>query len=55
MSNSTIGMTNFSSLSNDDICILKLVGPKITLPRVITLPYFPLHVYEGKNIKRLID
>ena len=33
-------MTNFCSLSNDVICILKPVGPKITLPRVITLPHF---------------
>ena len=43
MSNSS--KTNFRSISNDVICILKQVGPKITLPRVITLPHFPLHRY----------
>ena len=35
-------MTNFCYLSNDVICILKPVGPKMNLSRVITLPHFPL-------------
>ena len=40
MSNSS--MTSFCLLSNDVICMLILVGPKTTLPRVFTLPHFPL-------------
>ena len=35
-------MTNFCSLSNDVICTLKPVSPKITLPRAIILPHIPL-------------
>ena len=35
--------TNFRYLSNDAICIIKQVDRKIILPRVITLPHFPLH------------
>ena len=35
---------NFCYLSNDAICILKLVDRKIILPRVITLPHFPLQL-----------
>ena len=36
-----------SFLSNDVICIPKPVDRKIILPRVITLPHFPLHVGEA--------
>ena len=39
---STGGKTNCYYLSNDVFCILKYVNRKITLPRVITLPHFPL-------------
>ena len=34
--------TNFSSLSNDAICIIKAVAQNISLPRVNTLPCFLL-------------
>ena len=34
--------TNFCYLSNDATCILKPVDRKLILPRVITLPHFPL-------------
>ena len=37
--------TNFSYLSNGVICILKQVDRKLILPRVITLPHFPLGLY----------
>ena len=34
--------TDFCYFSYDVICILKPVDRNITLPRVITLPHFPL-------------
>ena len=37
--------TNFCYLSNDAICLLKPVDRELTLPRVITLPHFPLYRY----------
>ena len=37
-------MTNLYSSSYDLICMLKPECPKITIPRVITLPHFPLHL-----------
>ena len=36
--------TNFYYLATEVICILKPVDQKVILPRVITLPHFPLHV-----------
>ena len=45
---------NFCSLSNDVICMLKPVGPKITLPRVITLPHFPLLKYTMMSVKGVL-
>ena len=42
--------TNFCYLSNDAISILKPVDRKIILPRVITLPHFPLLKISNTNV-----